>query len=69
MKFLSTSDNAFGNEAAMPHLLEQAAPRETSDPVEILMRKEIEIGITLRGVPLDRKTRLELAFSLNIVID
>lgn len=67
MNHLLLSDNNMGDEAA--YVPEQPAPRETSDPVEILARREIEIGINLRGIPLDRNTRLRIALELNITID
>lgn len=39
---------------------------ESDDPVDILMRREITIGINLRGMPLDANTREKLAITLNI---
>lgn len=46
-----------------------AAPAETSDPLEILARREITIGINLRGLPINRHQREHLALTLNINLD
>lgn len=69
MPRLTPSDENMGYESMGLIVPEQPAPRESSDPVEILARREIEIGINLRGLPLDRKTRLAIAIELNITID
>lgn len=44
-----------------------AAPSESSDPLEILARREIAIGINLQGMPVDVDVivRVELKLDLN----
>jgi hypothetical protein len=45
------------------------APPENSDPFEILARREIEIGINIRGLPIAEAERILASISLNITID